>query len=152
MYIAIGTSESNATNAVQGYDGIRYTLGGNSSYGWAGIPNGTWFVAAMDSGENIGLQTASVSVSCTTTTTTTTTTQAPINYWYNAYRYECDTGFTDPNLFPVFSSSQLTVGRWYQSGGGYVYQIYEQIGEINTYITAFGQAFATAETACSSPQ
>ena len=64
-YIAIGTSESNAIQAVNGVVGTRYSMSGLTSYQWTSIANGNYWVAVRDSAGNVGISSMKT-VSCTT--------------------------------------------------------------------------------------
>jgi hypothetical protein len=72
-FIAIATSQADASNAVNDISGTRYSVSSNP-YLWTNISNGTYYVAVKDSLGTVTVQGASVTVNCIPPTVTPTVT------------------------------------------------------------------------------
>ena len=138
QYIAYADTEENVNALIQVSGGGRRNLYPNP-YQWTDIPNGTWYIAAMDSDGVIGVQYVPVVVNCvtttTTSTTTTTTTAAPTTtttsttsttttaaprYRYLRYTYNSETCQTTSGPTSVWSYSNVGSG-FYSTGDGNFY-------------------------------
>ena len=110
-FTAIADSQANASNAVQGISGTRFSVTG-TSYEWASIANGTYYVAVLDSLGNVSVQNTPVIVNCvTTTTTTSTTTIAPSTVCYTLETVQSSQGecFDCPGFFASTTDTVMKI-------------------------------------------
>ncbi len=75
-FAAIGTSESNAIQAVNGVIGKRIPLSGETSVSWGPVSNGNSWVAVRDSAGNNGIS-STITINCTTPPPTPAPTPPP---------------------------------------------------------------------------